>query len=191
MPRLTKDQTYQKLRRAVIDEAVAKGFAATGVAGVVKRAKVSVGTVYVHFADKDDMLRSIYMETKAAFHEAVTAPRDMTDTKAMIRAMWDAMFDFVREDPKSFLFLEYGSTAGILTDDQKAITDGYAREIAAMFQRGVDSGVLAKLDTQLLSLLLVAPALQLARSAALNDQPPTDEIVQLTFERVWLSIANT
>lgn len=191
MARTTRNETYQKLRRAVIDEAVANGFAATSVAGVVKRAKVSAGTVYVHFEDKDDMLRRVYMEVKAEFHDAVTAPRHMTDIKAMIHAMWRAMFDFMRQDPKGFLFLEFGSTAGILTDQQKVVIDGHAKDIAALLQRGVDSGVLAALDSQVLSLLLVSPALHLARSAALSDRPTADNIVEQTFERVWLSIANT
>lgn len=189
MPRTTKDQTYRKLRRAVIEEAVAKGFAATGVAGVVARAKVSAGTIYVHFDNKDDMLRQVYMDLKSEFHEQVTAPRHLTDAKQMIHGMWRAMFDFVRADPKGFLFLESGSTAGILTDAQKSAADGYAADIAQLLQRGIDSGVLADLDPKLLSLLLVAPAMQLARGAALSDRPITDEIVEQTFDRVWLSIA--
>ncbi|SNT38873.1 TetR/AcrR family transcriptional regulator [Tropicimonas sediminicola] len=191
MPRMTKDQTYQKLRRAVVEEAVEKGFAGTGVAGVVNRAKVSAGTIYVHFENKDEMLRRVYLELKAEFHDRVTEPRGEPDTRTMIHGMWRAMFDFVREDPKAFLFLEFGNAAGILTPEQKAITDGYARDIADLLQRGVDDGTLAPLDSGLLSLLLVAPALQLARGAALAGRPITDDIVEQTFERVWLSIANS
>jgi hypothetical protein len=48
---------------------------------------------------------------------------------------------------------------------------------------------LADLDTSLLSLLLVAPAMQLARSAVLSGQKIPETLIEQTFERVWLSIA--
>jgi len=45
MPRSSKDETRAKLRRAVVAEAIEKGFGAVSVAGVVQRARVSAGTV--------------------------------------------------------------------------------------------------------------------------------------------------
>lgn len=191
MPRLTKDQTYQKLRGAVVAEAVEKGFPATNVAGVVGRAKVSTGTVYVHFKNKDDMLRRVYMDIKGEFHDCVTSARDEADPALLVRRMWFGMFDFVRARPQEFLFLDFGATAKILTPEQQSVADGYAADIDALLRRGIEAGVLARLDPSLLSLLLVAPAMQLARSAVLSGKPITDAIVQQTFDRVWLSIANT
>ncbi len=81
------------------------------------------------------------------------------------------------------------SAAKILSPEQQAITDKYAADIAALLKRGVDDGTLADLDTSLLSLLLVAPAMQLARSAVLSGQKIPETLIEQTFERVWLSIA--
>ena len=67
--------------------------------------------------------------------------------------------------------------------------DKYAADIAALLKRGGDDGTLADLDTSLLSLLLVAPAMQLARSAVLSGQKIPETLIEQTFERVWLSIA--
>lgn len=191
MPRTTKDQTRLKLRDAVVAEAVEKGFAGVSVGSVVKRAKVSAGTVYVHFVNKDDMLRKVYMELKSAFHETLMTASDAPDSAGMIRAMWFAMFDFVEAHPAQFLFLEFGAAARILTPEQQAVADGYAQDIAALLRRGVEDGTLAPLDTKLLSLLLVAPAMQLARQAVLKDQPIPRDTLNTTFDRVWRSISNT
>lgn len=190
MPRTTKDKTRQKLQDALVVEAVENGIAAVNVAGIVKRAKVSAGTVYVHFENKDDMLRQVYLQLKTEFHETVTRHRDEADTAKMVRYMWFDMFDFVRERPRDFLFLDYGSAAKILLPEQQAIADGFATDIGALLRRGVDDGTLAPLDTGMLSLLLVAPAMQLARGAVISGRPITDDVVAATFERVWLSIKN-
>lgn len=189
MPRTTKPETRRKLRAAVVAEAVEHGVGAVSVAGVVKRAHVSAGTVYVHFANKDDMLRAVYMEIKAEFHAAATQPRDIADPVEMIRAMWTNLFAFVEAHPQELLFLEFGSAAKILTPEQQAVADGYAAEIAGLLRRGVEAGVLAPLDPEILSLLLVAPAMQLARRAILTGAVLSKTTIDKTFERVWLSIA--
>ena len=191
MARQTKDATYRKLRTAVVAEAVEKGFAGTSVAGVVNRAQVSAGTVYVHFENKDAMLQRIYLDIKAEFHAAIMAAQDEADSAQRVRRMWTGMFDFVRQSPEAFLFLEFGSTAKILTPAQSVTTERYAQEIQSLLTRGIDDGTLAPLNVTLLALLLTAPAMQLARNHVQKGQKITIEIVDQTFERVWLSIANT
>lgn len=189
MPRLSKETTRAKLRDALVAEVVENGISSVNVAGVIARAKVSAGTVYVHFENKDDMLRQVYMELKADFHSTITEQRDEAESAQLVRNMWFAMFDFVRARPQDFLFLEYANAAKILLPEQQAIADGYADDIAALLQRGVDDGTLADLEPRLLSLLLVAPAMQLARSAVLSGQAISETLIEQTFERVWLSIA--
>ncbi|WP_417599581.1 TetR/AcrR family transcriptional regulator [Pararhodobacter oceanensis] len=190
MARLSKAKTRAKIRDALVAEVVENGLAAVNVAGVVQRAQVSAGTVYVHFESKDDMLRQVYMEIKAEFHDCITKHHEEADSARLVREMWFAMFRFVRARPKDFLFLEYANAANILLPEQQAITDGYAADIAALLKRGVDDGTLADLDASLLSLLLVAPAMQLARSAVLSGRTTPEPLIEQTFERVWLSIAN-
>lgn len=189
MPRTSKDMTRQKLRDALVAEAVENGIAAVNIARIVKRAKVSAGTVYVHFESKDDMLRQVYLQLKSEFHDHVTRHRDEPDSAKLVRHMWFDMFDFVRDRPRDFLFLEYAAAAKLLPPEQQAIADGYARDIAALLRRGVDDGTLAPLEPGLLSLLLVAPAMQLARGAVIAGRPITQEVVSQAFDRVWLSIA--
>lgn len=189
MPRTTKQATRTKLRNAVVAEAVEQGIGAVSVGGVVKRAAISAGTVYVHFSTKDDMLRDIYMEIKTEFHDLLMKAADQQKPAQAIRCMWFAMFDFVATNPKELLFLEYGNAAKILTVEQQAITDGYAEEISDILKRGVADGTLAPLDTSILTLLLIAPAMQLARGAAISNTPLSQETLNQTFDRVWLSIA--
>lgn len=189
MPRTTKDKTRRKLRDAVVAEAVEMGFGAVSVAGVVKRASVSAGTVYVHFQNKEEMLRQIYMEIKTEFHSVLMEAQNEPDTVRRIRKMWHRLFEFVSDKPRELLFLEFGNAAKILTAEQQATVDRFAGDIAADLQRGIDDGTLATLDTRILSLLLIAPAMQLARSSVLTGTELPQSTINQTFERVWLSIA--
>ncbi|MBT2131116.1 TetR/AcrR family transcriptional regulator [Aliiroseovarius lamellibrachiae] len=190
MARLSKNDTRKKLRDALVAEVVENGISSVNIARIVERAKVSAGTVYVHFENKDDMLRQIYIELKAEFHGSITQHRAETDSARLVREMWFGMFRFVRDRPHDFLFLDYAAAAKILLPEQQVISDGYADDIAALLRRGVDDGTLADLDPGLLSLLLVAPAMQLARGAVLSGQQIPEPLIAKAFDRVWLSIAN-
>jgi hypothetical protein len=59
MPRTNKDMTRKKLQDALVAEVVENGIAAVSITRMVNRAKVSAGTVFVRFEDKDDMLRQV------------------------------------------------------------------------------------------------------------------------------------
>jgi AcrR family transcriptional regulator len=185
-----RDETRKKLRDAVVAEVVARGIGSVSIAGIVKRARVSAGTVYVHFESKEHLVREIYMEVKREFHALMMSAGDIADVRAMIRQMWSDMFAFVAEKPEEFLFLEYGTTAKILTEEQEQITRQMGVDIAALLQRGVDDRTLAQLDNEVLTLLLVAPAMQLARRLIHDGERPSPELVELTFQRVWRAIEN-
>ena len=191
VPRTTKEQTGKKLRDAVVAEAVENGIGAVGVSAVVARAKVSAGTIYVHYKNKDDMLAQVYMDLKAELHARVTDGVDTASTSEMIRGMWFNMFAYVSEKPRHFLFLEYCSTAKLLTAEQQRVVDGYTEDIGNLLQRGIDDGTLAPLDRRLLTLMLIAPAERLARRAVLSGETTPTETIEQIFDRVWLSISNS
>lgn len=186
---MTKDETRRKLRRAVVLEATEKGFGALSVGGVVDRAKVSAGTVYVHFENKEDMLQKVFLEIKQEFHAIMLQAQSEQTSAETIRRMWFDMFDFVAAHPSDFLFLEYGNSARILNEGQQAEVQKMDEDIAVILARGIEGGILAPLDVGLISILLVAPATQLARSAVLNGTVIPVSTIEMTFQRVWLSIA--
>ena len=189
MPKTSKEQTAKRLRDAVVAEAVENGIGAVGVSAVVNRAEVSAGTIYVHYKNKDDMLARVYMDIKAELHACVTDVPDATDTGRTIRAMWFNFFAFANEKPQHFLFLEFCSTAKLLTPDQQRVVDGYTDEIGAVLQRGIDDGTLAPVDRRFLTLMLIAPAERLARRAVLSGETVSTETIEQIFGRVWLSIS--
>lgn len=189
MPRLTKQATRAKIREAVVEEATENGINATSVAGVVNRANISAGTIYVHFKNKEDMLQKIYLEIKTEFHALMLAAAEQTNDKQMISQMWFSLFEFVSDHPKDFLFIEYAGASKILTNEQTKQVSVMEQEIRALLERAKASGTLADLPVSVISVLLIAPAMQLARSATLKNLRIPQATINLTFERVWLSIS--
>lgn len=172
-----------------MEEVAEKGIGSVAMGPVAKRAGVSPGTIYLHFENKDDLLQTIYLNLKREFHATVVAPKDETDSAVMIRQMWNNMFDFVAKDPFGFLFLESGSLSQILTSEQSQQIAHMPLEIAALLQRAIDDGTLADLPVSTVIVMLVAPAMHLARHRLLQGNNIMQDELDRTFERVWLSIS--
>lgn len=189
MPRLAKDEVRKKIRRAVVAETAASGIGALSVGKIVKRAGISAGTVYLHFSSKEDMLQQVYMEIKSEFHALMVAAKSEADSAAMLKRMWFDTFGFIKEFSEDFLFIEYAGAAQILNAEQQQQTQTMQQEIIAMLQGAVDNGTLAPIPVSTISVLFIAPAMQLARSAVLNEKEVDLEAAELTFNRVWLAIA--
>lgn len=191
VPRPPKSDVRKRLRDAVVAEVTEKGIGATSVAAVVTRAKVSTGTVYLHFKNKDDMLRQVYLEIKTEIHTIMVAARSEPTSAAMIRRMWIDMFRFVQTNPNDFLYLEFAGAAHVLTDAQQKQVGAMEDEVADMLQTAIDDRTLAPLPVSTVIVLLVSPVMMLARMSTLKGIPISSDTIDLTFERVWRSIENT
>jgi AcrR family transcriptional regulator len=66
-------RTRERLRQALAEAIVAKGYEQVRVRDVLDRADVARSTFYAHFSDKDDLLRSGHDELRSAIAAARTA----------------------------------------------------------------------------------------------------------------------
>jgi AcrR family transcriptional regulator len=189
--RPSQDAIKEKIRGALVRVVAQMGIGGTSIGAVAKEASVSAGTIYLHFEDKADLLQKVYLQIKTEFHSIMIAAVQETDSKAMIHRMWQDMFEFTTARPLDFLFIEYAGAAQVLNEEQARHVAGFQDEIAAMLQRAIDDGTVAPLPVATVTTLLVAPAMHLARMSALNNKPIDKSQLDLTFERVWISIAGT
>jgi AcrR family transcriptional regulator len=190
MPRPSSKEIQSKIRTALVGEVAEKGIGGVAMGPVAKRSGVSPGTLYLHYENKEDMLQKVYLQIKAEFHGIMVAAREETDSARMIRRMWVDMFDYVSAKPHDFLFIEYAGADQVLSADQAKAVAAKQTEINDMLRRAIDDGTLAPLPVATIVVLLVAPAMHLARTSLLNGKQATPEELSLTFDRVWLSIAN-
>lgn len=90
MPRRSKEEAAQT-RQAILDAArcefAAKGFAATSIADIAHRSKVTHGALYHHFANKEALFRSVF--------DAVTADLNHRVIESALEGT-DALDQFVR-----------------------------------------------------------------------------------------------
>src|SRR6266478_1731326 len=149
---------------AAFDEFVARGFTATRIDDIAKRAGVAKGTIYLHFKDKESMFEELVRTAIVPLVGRLTAPpspggtvRDAVETLAGT---------FIREVAST----RRGDIIRLIVSEGPrfpAIADFYYREVIsrglagmrALIELGIARGEIRQTDLARFPQILVAPAI--------------------------------
>ena len=94
------------IRRAVRTVVARKGFHGASMSDVAREAGVAVGTAYVHYPSKEELLFATYLEVKRELGAAATARVD-SDRPAEERfvQLWCGVYEHLADDPDRAAFL--------------------------------------------------------------------------------------
>ncbi|WP_246354488.1 TetR/AcrR family transcriptional regulator [Paenibacillus phytohabitans] len=166
------------------------GFSDTSMSKIAKRAQVSPSTIYVYFANKEDMLGKLYtrVKEKMSLNMVHGLEADQPVQQGMA-VMMRNLRDFLLENRDYFLFLEQFSNSPLLA---KLCLD---ESMALMFKplhdyigRGKQQGVLKQLDASLLLTYCYFPVTALAKEHFKGNgefnEDRLSEIIKLSWDAI-------
>jgi AcrR family transcriptional regulator len=102
-------RTRKKLKQAALDIFTEKSVDATTVEDITEKADVGKGTLYQHFADKDDIIVTLIEDATSHLIERISsydsAPNSLED---MLEHLLNAHYEFSTESREEFLLLFQG-----------------------------------------------------------------------------------
>ncbi|MBI1250646.1 MAG: TetR family transcriptional regulator [Alphaproteobacteria bacterium] len=150
--------TREKLLRAALTLVARSGFEAATTAAIAEAAGVAEGTLYRHFASKDDLLIEVYRNLKS---EVLTAVEDGEDRaaspEARLKRWWLALFEAYRSDIEAFTFGQRFMESPLAQREGGAAKQRFIAPLAAIREEGVRAGVFCDLPQDLMASLFIAP----------------------------------
>jgi len=149
---------------AAFDEFVARGFTATRIDDIAKRAGVAKGTIYLHFKDKESMFEELVRTAIVPLVTRQTAPPSPGGT---VRDAIERLAEtFIREVAST----RRGDIIRLIVSEGPrfpAIADFYYREVIsrglggmrALIELGIAKGEIRQTDLARFPQILVAPAI--------------------------------
>lgn len=189
----TKDENKRHaIRNATVVEVVTGGISSTSIAKIAARAGLSQGTIYLYFPSKEALLQDVYLEIKRDIHARIMSTVHEGDTSEQnLRRMWFGLIDYAKGHPDDFAFSELVSAAQLLGSDHIAELAKLAGEIAAVIQQAVDDCTLIDAPVSSLLPVLVAPAIQSARTIAISKKDMDHAQLEQIFEIIWRGVARS
>ena len=149
---------------AALDEFIARGFTATRLDDIAKRAGVAKGTIYLHFKDKESMFEELIRTALVPLIGRLQGPPPIGGS------VRDAIEGFARSFVQEVATTRRGDIVRLIVAEGPrfpAIADFYYREVVsrglagmgALIELGVASGEVRHKDLARFPQILVAPAL--------------------------------
>jgi AcrR family transcriptional regulator len=169
----TRQAHTDQRRAAILDAALycftEKGFTATTIEDVRRRSGASVGSIYHHFANKEQLAGALYVAGLESYHEglldALRRHAD-ADAEAGIRAMVRHHLRWVEANPDLARFLFAGGEAKVILNTEATVRELNRvafSETAAWLETHVKAGRIRRLPTDLYYAILIGPSQEFAR----------------------------
>jgi len=154
----------QAIIEAALDEFVARGFAATRLDDVAKRAGVAKGTIYLHFKDKEALFQELIRAALVPLISRLAAPPPAGGT---VRA---ALEGFAKTFAQEVVTTRRGDIVRLIVAEGarfSGIADFYYREVVsrglagmrALIELGIKSGEIRQEGLTRFPQIVVAPAI--------------------------------
>ncbi|TPG97894.1 TetR/AcrR family transcriptional regulator [Haemophilus haemolyticus] len=153
---------------------------------LAKEANVAAGTIYLYFKNKDELLEQFAHRVFSMF--MATLEKDFDEPKPFFeqyRQMWKNIWYFLQENPTILSNLKQYESLPNFKDICKNIKNCRWDLFCHQAQK---AGLLAELSEDILFLLSLKTAINLASDAKFIDFDLNPEILESVIERSWRAI---
>jgi AcrR family transcriptional regulator len=197
MPVIPRQTASALRRRTILAAALAcfaeKGVQATTLEEIRVRAGVSIGSIYYHFADKQQLAHSAYVEGLESYYQAVL--RDLAqhqDAQAGLEGLVRSTLERLAE-PSSWLHLAFpahelhlGAAAAVVVAN---LEREFAADLAGWLAPHIAIGTLAPLPVAFYLVLLFGPCDRVAEAwRAGRREPGLAEAQQVLASAAWAAL---
>jgi AcrR family transcriptional regulator len=172
--------------RAALDLFSERTYEGTAVPVVAERAGVGAGTVYRYFPSKQVLANVIFQDCKLVMTRSLSEglPPGLS-LRAEFAWMWRQIWEFARDLPEAFRFLEMHHHAGYLDDTSRAARDSFFAHIRAFIRRGQQSGIVRGEAPEVLVAIVLGAFVGLVRMEADGHLRFDEDTLEESEQAVW------
>jgi TetR/AcrR family transcriptional repressor of multidrug resistance operon len=201
----TRDSNKEQLiKQKAIETIVKQGLEGFTINKLAKACGISVGTPYVYFKDKDDLILKIVLEEGARMEEAMN--KDFDPEAALeegLRTQWRNRFDYMMENPLLGQFFDQISNSSyhqqfleMFTSDTNPFLNKFKDDMERFISNIVKRGEMDSLPVEVYWSIAFGPLYTLMRfhqqERSITGVPfqISEELVWATFKRVVKALKN-
>lgn len=191
-----KDARPQELLAAAIDLFVERGFAATRLEDVARRAGVSKGTLYLYYTSKEELFKAVVRESIIPFiGEAEVSVAEFDGHSAdllrnVMLSWWGRIGQSKASGISKLILAEAGNFPELAKFYQEEVTQRGTRMISSMLERGVSRGEFRDVNIPQLTQVMIAPMMMLNTWKHCAVAPcDVHELQPLAFIEAFLDLA--
>lgn len=129
---------------------VEQGIQATATAKIAKQANVATGTLFHHFANKQELVMTLYHEIKSDLGQAIDQPEAHDDLHALVHHYWQHALQWAVDNPQKLQFLQQiANNPQFGISQQQEVMSASMAFLIDVIKQGQQQGELASLPLDL------------------------------------------
>jgi len=189
--RRTPEETQQQVLSTTLQLFTQKGYFNTSVRDIAHESKVSIGSIYHHFKDKEGVASAMYNSLLIRMSEALgDVQRSNSSAHDRCRAVIELLFQVTEDEPQVMEFMMYSKHREFLPDEKPICSAEPFVLMREMVAQGMESGEIQCLDLMVASSCLYGGAIRMITSRLDGIiEKPLSEYVDSVWDCSWRSIA--
>lgn len=186
---MARQRDYSKMNTiydATLDLINKKGFSGLKMAEVAESSGIAIGTIYIYFKDKDDLINHLYAHLKR--QKAIVfsdAGADQFPFETVLRNQWMKYFDAHLEDTDASIFMEQFYHSSFLKNVNNEDTQKILQPVFALLDRGKKEGQLKNGSNEILFAALTGPIHELIRLHQTGVLKISAKAKEDLFQLIW------
>ncbi len=169
---------------------VERGFHDITVSKIALKADISIGAIYHHFENKQDVINKLYIRTRKRFSERIFADFDFSmPFKEGFHILWLRTAQYWFEYPNEGIFLSTCDTIKFVNEKIQKEGREMLQPFVDFWERGIKEGMLKETSSPLIYAFSLYPISYLLRAQSTNGIKFNKEELEEIFELAWDSVA--
>lgn len=177
---LEKEEAIRTIALQIIAE---EGLENLSMQKLAKAANISPRTIYIKYADKEDLLVKLYVEEVLGSYEKAilngfSAKMNFAEG---VKKLWQNAFEYFKANKHAFALMQHGKVSPLLNKayQEKNIKEGdYFAPVLSFLKRHVAAGTITKMPQEVHRALLFAPLTELVQEYFDYTQRPKQIITE-------------
>lgn len=186
-----KIELQEKIFAAAFELIAKGGFHQSPMSKLANLAKVSVGTIYIYFENKDALVLALFERVRAQMEESILVNYN---AKLPIKSRFQTLFlnigDYYRHHKEHFIFMDQFALSDYNKSGLDAFSDKVSREFLSFYNDGIKSKELKKIRFENMMSITHGPIASLIKKHHTGFLKVTSDILVELEECVWLAIKN-
>ena len=165
------------------------GFHAAPMSKIANDAGVSVGTIYLYFQNKEDLVNKLYLELKIRFaNQAFQNYNPEMPVKRGFEIIWRNILNYKLSEPEEAAFIEQCDNTPMVTDSSREFGLKSFQQLFDLWERGQQEGIVKPICRQMIFAFSLFPIIYITQSYAKTGKELNTEAIDAAFGASWDAI---
>lgn len=195
MPHISTTNAPRQIRESILGAALhlftQRGYFNTSVPDIGRMAKCSVGSIYHHFNDKEDVARAVYLGLlKGLQAKLAEVAQQNTTAHDRCRAVMAMLFDLTESNRDAMDFILYAKHREFLPTEHPLCSSKPFETMRKFVSNGMARGEIRQMDVMVAASCLFGGSIRLitARLDGVLAEPLPDRL-EAVWECAWRGVA--